>query len=67
MTAEAAEAVDENRKTRPRRSVAGESRALRRPGGAMLCGGKVQSVVNCGCGMLVVQCASFAGRAKQDI
>lgn len=37
ITAEAAEAVDEKRKVRPRRIVAGERRALRRPGGAIVC------------------------------
>lgn len=36
-TADAAEAVDEKRRKRPNSMVAGESCALRRPGGAMLC------------------------------
>ena len=64
-SAEAADAVDEKRKKRPRRIVPGERLPLRRPGGAMMCGGVGECNVSLTCrrGRVVVGCAS-RGRSR---
>ena len=66
MTAEAAEAVVEKRKKRPRSMAPGERLPLRRPGGAMMCGvvREAKGVVNGRRGEVVVGCACFAAGKK---